>query len=227
MILNLKKFRRPFILAATLGAAATLISAAPDATQQIQQLLNGPPKSGSTLPPFTSTPAPTTVPTIVKVSSPRTTLPLADPITQPRMVPSDKKHAIVTRSPVDLPPLADASLMKMTPPPLPIAPLASAVGANPANVLPTPTAVQPSSILPPTDPAGDPTLELTKARLLAVTPPLRQTAAPFIKLTIPTPEDTANAAPSKAYPDSDPPAKSLIMPPKPRLPETKSDPKAK
>ena len=71
----------------------------------------------------------------------------------------------------------------------------------------------------PADVLTDPTLGESRRSSLAVAPKLRQTAAPFVELTIPDPFEVVNAIRMRNQPpDTDPPA-SPSAPPAPKLPE--------
>ncbi len=164
-ILNRSGFRDGWCILLVLGVLSLgLVSAGADPTEQsLQQQVSNPPTSSSTLPPFAATPAPTTLPAIVKMPTPakRSRPPIHSP--SRACWAADKQHAIRARTPIDVPPLASApDSSRPTPPALPVAPLTFVIGPNPANMVKPPAPAQATSLLPPTDPAGDPTLELAR-----------------------------------------------------------------
>jgi hypothetical protein len=68
-------------------------------------------------------------------------------------------------------------------------------------------------------PTSDPVLDLSRQAALAARPPLRESPAPFLRLTIPDPfESVAAVRLREPPPDDDPPASAVELPPGPVLP---------
>lgn len=152
----------------------------------------------------------------------RTWLPAAESPVAPRAVPGEAGRPLRAAPATDVPPLADAGIL---PPPTPVR-LAAVVPAAVAS--PDPGQVPVNSIASRGPPgqgelADDPTAHESNRSVIAATPPLRQTPAPFLKLSIPDPSPVAGGPVlQNPPPDEDPPLTAPGLPARVTLAETKA-----
>jgi hypothetical protein len=168
--------------------------------------------------------APQPPPTAIVPAPFRTWLPAPVTGSQPRPLPGDQARPRRAGPAVDVPPVADAGML--LPPPtrvrLPaVLPMAVA-SPDPAHVALDSVAVR-ATASDRADLSEDPTAHEARRSVTAATPPLRQTPAPFLKLSIPDPSPLAGAAELKnPPPDEDPPVSAPGLPARVTLPEKKT-----
>ncbi len=182
----------------------------------------GPATSRTTLPlpplaPFAAAPQPWPS-TMLRVEPGRWYLPPAVIGREARPAEAARQQAIRLRPSADRPLLAGPAGPPLAAPYLvPAGSLAYAASPDVTRLTPPWRNVTPDPSRPET--ASDPALEAARRRLLAALPELRQKPGPFLRLTIPNPQETLTEVRfAKPQPDADAPVSDNRLPPRPTLP---------
>jgi len=166
--------------------------------------------------------SPQSSPTAIVPAPFRTWLPAPVTSDQPRRLPGDQVRPLRAGPALDVPPVADAAVL-LAPPArvrLPGVLPPAIASPDPAHVPVDSIAVR--ATLGDRADVEDPTAQEAARSVTAATPPLRQTPAPFLKLSIPDPSPLAGAPALKIPPpDDDPPVTAPGLPARVTLPEKK------